>query len=53
MSEGNRMSPAIPAATVATVHRIVIHPLDRYGSYCGFRFKPAGYSDMKPAGIPI
>ena len=20
---------------------------------CGFRFKPAGYSDLKPAGIPI
>ena len=20
---------------------------------CGFRFKPAGYSDMKPAGVPI
>ena len=27
------MSPATPSTTAATVHRIVIHPLDRYGSY--------------------
>ncbi len=20
---------------------------------CGFRLKPAGYSDVKPAGVPI
>ena len=23
------------------------------GNACGFRFNPAGCSDMKPAGIPI
>lgn len=23
------------------------------GSYCGFRFIPAGYSDLKPATVPI
>jgi transposase len=28
------------------------HP-DGYGYTCGFRLKPAGYSEAKPASVPI
>jgi len=45
-------TPIIAKVVAAMVAAYALSPIDLIPD-CGFRFNPAGYSDLKPATVPI